>query len=99
MTVWHRAWRSRDELLALNVRYAFDQGRMYGKHLWRRDWAIAPFVARDAREAVRLLRAKLLRRPVATNDWRRGLARGLPAGLIVGFAEQARRSLRQAMSP
>ena len=53
MTVWHRDWRSRDELRALNVRYAFDQGRMYGKHLWRRDWAITPFVARDAREAVR----------------------------------------------
>jgi GT2 family glycosyltransferase len=99
MTVWHRDWRSRDELLALNVRYAFDQGRMYGKHLWQRDWAIAPFVARDAREAVRLMCAQLLRRPVATGDWRRGLARGLPAGLVVGLAQQARRSLRQARSP
>jgi GT2 family glycosyltransferase len=98
MTVWHRDWRSRDEILALNVRYAFDQGRMYGKHLWQRDWAIAPFVARDAREAVRLMRAQLRRRPVATSDWRRGLARGLPAGLIVGLAEQARRSLRHARS-
>jgi GT2 family glycosyltransferase len=99
MTVWHRDWRSHDEVLALNVRYAFDQGRMYGKHLWQRDWAIAPFLARDAREAVRLMRAQLRRRPVATNDWRRGLARGLPAGLIVGLAEQARHSLRQVRSP
>ena len=99
MTVWHRDWRSRDEVLALNVRYAFDQGRMYAKHLWQRDWAIAQFVARDAREAVRLMGARLLRRPVATTDWRRGLARGLPAGLIVGLAEQARRSLRQVRSP
>jgi GT2 family glycosyltransferase len=96
MTVWHRDWRSRDELRALNVRYAFDQGRMYGKHLWRRDWAIVPFVARDAREAVRLMRAQVLRRPVAANDWRRGLTRGLPAGLVVGLAQQARRSLPQA---
>jgi hypothetical protein len=71
---------------------------MYGKHLWQRDWAIAPFVARDAREAVRLMRAQLLRRPVATSDWRRGLVRGLPAGLIVGLAEQARRSLRHVRS-
>jgi GT2 family glycosyltransferase len=99
MTVWHRDWRSRDELLALNVRYAFDQGRMYGKHLWRRDWAIAPFVARDAREAMRLMRAQLLRRPVGSSDWRRGLARGLPAGIAVGLAQQARRSLRRLRSP
>ncbi|WP_259313724.1 glycosyltransferase family 2 protein [Capillimicrobium parvum] len=99
MTVWHRDWRSRDELLALNVRYAFDQGRMYGKHLWRRDWAIAPFVARDAREAVRLMRAQLLRRPVAMSDWRRGLARGLPAGVVVGLAQQAQRSMRRVTCP
>jgi GT2 family glycosyltransferase len=94
MTVWHRDWRSRDEVVALHVRYAFDQGRMYGKHLWRRDWAIAPFVARDVREARRVVRARLRGRPVAAGDWRRGLARGLPAGLAAGFAEQARRSLR-----
>jgi GT2 family glycosyltransferase len=98
MTVWHRDWRTRDELLALNVRYAFDQGRMYGKHLWQRDWAIAPFVARDAREALPLLRARLLRESVATSDWRRGLARGLPAGLVVGLAQQAQHSWRQARS-
>jgi GT2 family glycosyltransferase len=99
MTVWHRDWRSRDELRALNLRYAFDQGRMYGKHVWRRDCAITPFVARDAREAVRLMRAQLLGRPVPANDWRRGLARGLPAGLVVGLAQEARRSLRQARWP
>jgi GT2 family glycosyltransferase len=99
MTVWHRDWRSRDELLTLQARYAFDQGRMYGKHLWRREWAIAPFLARDVREAGRLLRTRLRRRPVAASDWRRGLARGLPAGLVVGLAEQARHSLRQRTSP
>lgn len=99
MTVRHRDWRSRDELLALNVRYAFDQGRMYGKHLWRRDWAIAPFVARDAREAMALMRAQLLHRPVAMSDWRRGLARGLPAGVVVGLAQQARRSMRRVACP
>jgi len=99
MTVWHRDWRSRDELRALNVRYAFDQGRMYGKHVWRGDTAITPFVARDAREAVRLMHARLFRQPVAASDWRHGLARGLPAGLVVGLAQQARRSLRQARCP
>ena len=99
MTVWHRDWRSRDELLALQARYAFDQGRMYSKHLWRREWAIAPFLARDVREAGRLLRTRLRRRPVAASDWRRGLARGLPAGLVVGLAEQARHSLKQRTSP
>ena len=99
MTVWHRDWRSPDELRALNVRYAFDQGRMYGKHVWRGNWSITPFVARDAREAVRLMRAQLLGRPVAASDWRHGLARALPAGLVVGLAQQARRSLRQARYP
>jgi GT2 family glycosyltransferase len=99
MTVWHRDWRSRDELRALNVRYAFDQGRMYGKHIWRRDRAILRFVLRDARAAVRLMRVQLLGRPVAANDWRRGLAHGLAPGLVVGLAQQARRSLRQARYP
>ena len=32
------------------------------------------------------MRAQLLRRPVAASDWRHGLARGLPAGLVVGLA-------------
>jgi GT2 family glycosyltransferase len=98
MTVWHRDWRSRDEIAALHLRYAFDQGRMYGKHLWRREWAIAPFVARDVREAGRVVRARLRGRPVAAGDWRHGLARGLSAGLVAGFAEQARDSLRQRAS-
>ena len=99
MTVWHRDWRSRDELRVLNVRYTFDQGRRYGKHAWRGDWGITPFVARDALEAVRPIRAQLLRRPLAASDWRHGLARGLPAGLVVGLAQQAGRSLRQTGCP
>jgi GT2 family glycosyltransferase len=99
MTVWHRDWRSADELHALNVRYAFDQGRMYAKHLWRRDWAIAPFVARDGREAMGLMRDRLRGRPVAAADWRRGLVRGLPAGLAVGLAQQARNAIRHVTSP
>src|SRR3954470_2895165 len=94
MTVWHRDWRAPDALLALSVRYAFDQGRMYAKHLWRRDWAIVPFVIRDAREAMRLMRSQLRGHAVALSDWRRGLARGLPAGLVVGLAQQARHSFR-----
>jgi GT2 family glycosyltransferase len=98
MTVWHRDWRSDDELRALNVRYAFDQGRMYAKHLWRRDWAIAPFVARDGREAVRLMLERLHGRGVAAVDWRQGLWRGLPAGLMVGLAQEARRAKRQVTS-
>ena len=98
MTVWHRDWRSRDEIAALHVRYAFDQGRMYGKHLWRREWAIAPFVARDVREAARVVLGRLRGRAVAVGDWRHGLARGLPAGLIAGFAEQARQSRRRRAS-
>jgi GT2 family glycosyltransferase len=95
MTVWHRDWRSQDEILALHVRYAFDQGRMYVKHLSRRDWAIARFVARDVREAARVGRARVRGRPVTAADWRRGLARGLPAGLVAGLAEQVRHSLRR----
>lgn len=95
MAVWHRDWRSRDEIAALHVRYAFDQGRMYGKHLWRREWAIAPFVARDAREAARVVLGRLRGRAVPVGDWRHGLARGLPAGLVAGFAEQARQSRRR----
>ena len=92
LTVWHRDWRSRDEIAALHVRYAFDQGRMYGKHLWRREWAIAPFVARDVREAARVVLSRLRGRTVPVGDWRHGLARGLPAGIVAGLAEQARQS-------
>jgi GT2 family glycosyltransferase len=99
MTVWHRDWRSDDDLRALNVRYSFDQGRMYAKHLWRRDWAIAPFVARDGREAMRLVDDRLRGRPVGAGDWRRGITRGLPAGLVVGLAQQARTALRRRTSP
>jgi GT2 family glycosyltransferase len=94
MTVWHADWRSSEEVAALHVRYAFEQGRMYAKHLWMRDRAILPFVIRDAREAVNVTRARLRGRPVAVADWRSGLARGYPAGLLVGLVQAARRRRR-----
>ncbi len=85
--VWHRDWRSPDQLSRLYVDYGVGQGLVYAKHLLRRDFRIARFVARDAYAAARGLADRAIRGRRPNGDWRLGLARGLPVGLLRGWRE------------
>ncbi|MGH3110000.1 MAG: glycosyltransferase family 2 protein [Gaiellaceae bacterium] len=83
--VWHRDWRSPEQLERLYIDYGVGQGVVYAKHLLDRDLRIGRFLARDAYAVARGLVDRVLRGPRPHGDWRVGLARGLPVGLLKGW--------------
>lgn len=83
---WHRDWRTPEQLERLYVDYGIGQGMVYAKHLRRRDLRIARFVVRDACAAIRGLVDFIVRGRRPHGDWRIGLARGLPVGLVRGWS-------------
>lgn len=85
MVVWHHDWRSPDELDGLYVRYARFQGLFYAKHLREGDLGVVPFILRDIRDGVVGLRDRYFRGRPRGSDWRQGVLRGLPAGLLAGW--------------
>ena len=86
LAVWHHDWRSEHELERLYVRYAYTQGMLYAKHLRRRDLRVLPFLGRDLYEGVRASAGGLLLRDRPRwADRRRGIVRGMPAGLVRGW--------------
>jgi GT2 family glycosyltransferase len=85
LIVWHHDWRSHDELERLYVEYWRWQGVFYAKHLHQGDLQMLRFIARDVRRGVRAMAARILRRRPRWSDWRRGISRGLPAGLLKGW--------------
>ena len=86
LVVWHRDWRREEELERLYVHYAHSQGMLYAKHLRTRDLKVLPFLARDLYEGVRASAGGLLLRGRPRwADRRRGIVRGMPAGLVHGW--------------
>jgi GT2 family glycosyltransferase len=83
--VWHHDWRTRDQLQRLYVGYGVGQGMVYGKHLRQGDVAIIRYVLRDLYAGCRGLLARVVRGPSSRVDWRPGLVRGLPLGLLRGW--------------
>lgn len=88
--VWHHDWRTREQLERLYVSYGVGQGMVYAKHLRLGDLAIARYVLRDTYAVCRGIVARILRGRPANPDWRLGLLRGLPVGLVRGWARAAR---------
>lgn len=85
LVVWHHDWRSRDQLRRLYVAYGVGQGMVYGKHLRQGDVAIMRYVLRDLYAGCRWLAARIARGSSSRVDWRPGLVRGLPVGLVRGW--------------
>jgi len=83
--VWHRDWRTPEQLERLYVAYGIGQGMVYAKHLRGGDLAIGRFVLRDAYAACRGLVDRVVRGRRPHGDWRLGLAQGLPIGLLRGW--------------
>jgi GT2 family glycosyltransferase len=86
LVVWHHDWRSHEDLERLYVDYWRWQGMFYAKHLRRRDLTMLRFIARDALWGAEAMVARIVRRRPRWSDWRRGIVRGLPAGLVEGWA-------------
>jgi GT2 family glycosyltransferase len=85
LVVWHNDWRSPEELERLYVVYWRGQGSFYAKHLRQRDPTMLLFLARDIRDGLIAVAARVVRGRPRWSDWRRGILRGLPAGLARGF--------------
>jgi GT2 family glycosyltransferase len=84
--VWHRDWRSREQLERLYVGYGIGQGMVYGKHLRRGDLVVAWYLAGAVATGLRGLLARTIRRRRANHaDPRLGFLRGLPVGLVRGW--------------
>ena len=88
--VWHRDWRTREQLERLYVDYGIGQGMVYAKHLRKGDLVIGRFVLRDAYAVARGLVDRVARGRRPYGDWRLGLARGLPIGLARGWRTYGR---------
>ena len=85
LVVWHHDWRTPHELERLYVQYGVADGMLYAKFLLQRDWRAARQLRRHLREGFRGLGARLVRGRARAPDWRQGILRGLPVGLIRGF--------------
>lgn len=85
MVVWHSDWRTASALDRLAVEYARGQGAFYGKHLRRGDLQMLAFAARDLSAGLRGTIATWVRGSRDGFDWRRGVLRGLPPGLVKGL--------------
>jgi GT2 family glycosyltransferase len=96
--VWHHDWRSRPELERLYVQYAIGQGVFYAKHLRQGDLRIARHVLIDVRAGARGVLARAVRGRERSSDWRQGVLRGLPIGLVRGWRIFSPRRLRESES-
>jgi GT2 family glycosyltransferase len=85
LIVEHHEWRSPGELQQLYARYGRGQGFFYAKHLRRGDPTMLRYLLRDVYWVARSLAAAAVGRHAAWADPRRGLARGLPGGLLHGW--------------
>jgi GT2 family glycosyltransferase len=85
LIVWHHHWRGHEDLERLYVDYWRWQGVFYAKHLRRGDLTMVRFIARDLYQGARAMGARILRGRPRWSDWRRGVMRGLPAGLVTGW--------------
>lgn len=90
MLVWHENWRTHEELEKVYVVYARGQGAFYAKHLRAGDKRMIGFIAEDLRSGMRSELAALRHRRPRWADERRGILRGLPAGLLAGWLESGR---------
>lgn len=85
LVVWHHDWRSPGQLDRLYLAYARGQGFLYAKHLREGDLRMVAYIGRDVYYALRGLASALLKRRPSWTDPRRGIPRGLPAGLWHGW--------------
>jgi GT2 family glycosyltransferase len=94
LTVWHHDWRTPEQMMRLYAAYGRGAGRLYAKYLRQGDVRMLRFLARDVYGHLRALARRGRRDARAEADAReaRGVFRGLPVGLIAGFAPRGRQA-------
>jgi glycosyltransferase involved in cell wall biosynthesis len=86
LVVWHHELRDREGLERRYVEYWRGQGMFYGKHLRGGDLSVLRFLMTDIHLAMRATAAAVIRGRPRWTDSRRGVVRGLPAGMLRGLA-------------
>jgi len=95
LVVEHHDWRSNRDLETLYVNYAIGQGIFYAKHLRQGDLAICRHLLRDLYAGGRGILANIVHGRPRWSDWRQGVPRGLPVGLVRGWRAFGPRRLRK----
>lgn len=85
LVVWHRDWRSPEELARVYRGYYRGQGMFYAKHLRSGDRRPLLFLAQDIYSWLRSVAAAAMRRASPAADPRRAMVPGLPIGLCEGW--------------
>jgi GT2 family glycosyltransferase len=85
LVVRHHDVRPKEDLESVYVNYWRGQGRFYAKHLRQGDRAMLYFMWVDAKNGLRAMGDRLLHGRPRWSDPRRGMARGLPRGLLEGW--------------
>jgi GT2 family glycosyltransferase len=85
LVVWHHDWRTPEQLEQLYVEYMRGVGFLYAKHLRQGDLRMLRYLGHTLASSLRALAAAVLKRNPRWTDPRRGILRGVPAGLWHGW--------------
>jgi len=85
LVVRHHGWRTPEQLERLYVEYARGVGFLYAKHLRNGDLRVLRYLVHSALMVLRALAAAVVKGRPRWADPRRGIARGLPVGLWLGW--------------
>jgi GT2 family glycosyltransferase len=85
LVVWHHGWRTKEQLAERYVEYMRGVGFLYAKHLRQGDLRVLAFLGRTLVALVRSYAAAVVKGRKRWEDPRRGIARGLPIGLWLGW--------------
>jgi GT2 family glycosyltransferase len=88
LVVTHHDWRSPEALERLYVAYGRGQGAFYAKHLLAGDRRMLRFIVSDLARGLRSVASGVRHRRPRWTDERRGLPRGIPAGLLAGARDE-----------
>jgi GT2 family glycosyltransferase len=85
LVVWHHDWRTPKQLERLYIEYMRGVGFLYAKHLREGDLRILRYLGRSVMLSLRAWASGLVKGRPRWTDPRRGILRGLPAGLWRGW--------------
>jgi GT2 family glycosyltransferase len=85
LEVTHNELRTHKQVERRYVEYWRGQGMLYGKHLRAGDFKVTRFLVNDLYQLMRATAGRVLKARPRWTDPRRGMGRGLPAGLAKGI--------------
>lgn len=85
LIVHHHQWRTQAQVRERYVEYAEGQGVVYCKYLRAGEMRMLRYILSDLRTGLRIQVRNQIHRADPVDDWRTGILRGLPVGLLRGW--------------